>query len=679
MKKLAGLILFSAIYFTASAQKNQLLLRDNTPINYRNIDAASIRSALNEVKQSVDQKIAAIVAASKNQTVQNTLMAYDEMQYQVADLSSRFGLITSTFSDDSTRNTCFALTNELQIFANNIYLNEPLYKAMKQFSTAPAGAKLSASEKKFLNDIIIAFEKNGMKLNAADKKKLSVLNEKMIELSNAFDQNIAESRDSIVFTAAELKGVPEDDMKPWKRADGNYVVYINLPGYVKVAENADNSETRKNIYMHYNNRAYPANLVVLDSLIYYRDLFAKLLGFKSYAAYAVVDKMAGSPERVWEFENDLIQKLSPIVKNEVQTLKDFRKEINPAETGELQAWDFAYYTKKLLNSKYQLNVDEVTQYFEMNNTLKGMFTIYEKLLGIEIKETSGIPVWDSKVKTYEIYKDGKKSGTFYLDLFPRANKYTHFACFPISQYKKNADSETLPAAALVCNFPEGTSEKPSLLKHSDIITLFHEFGHLVHWELCHPVISSQNAFGTKGDFIEAPSQFLENWCWEYDALKLFAKHYKTGEVLPPSLFKKMKDAQLVNSGTYNMRQVYLGITDFTYEDHYSETKTKGLMQVAKEKFELAQLPFPEGSHYICSFTHLSGYGANYYGYLWSKVYAQDMFSVFKKNGVMDQATGVRYRKEILESGSMVEEMQIVENFLGRKSNSKAFLESLGIK
>ena len=290
-----------------------------------------------------------------------------------------------------------------------------------------------------------------------------------------------------------------------------------------------------------------------------------------------------------------------------------------------------------------------------------------------------MPVWDAKVKTFEMWSDGKKIGSFYLDLFPRPNKYTHFACFPISQYLKNKAGETLPQAALICNFPEGTANEPSLLEHDDVITMFHEFGHLVHWLLCHPQIASQYSFAVKGDFTEAPSQFLENWCWEYDALKLFAKHYKTGEVLPKSLFDKMKQTQLVNAGSYYMGQIGYGLIDFTYEDKYEETKQKGTIKISREKMALNQLPINENSHMICSFGHLNGYAANYYGYLWSRVYAQDMFSVFAKNGVMNKATGIRYRKEILEKGATVPEIQMVEKFLGRKPNSDAFLQSLGIK
>jgi len=679
MKKLLifALITINGFVQAQNSSTNILLRHDNKPIDFSKIDAATIQEAVAIVIKSSDEKINKIIAANP-QTIANTLTALDDFEYELTDLSMKIGLIQSTYSDETIRKTAYAEREKLSMYGSKVSLNEPLYKALKKFSLAK-NIVLTAPQKKFISEEIISFEKNGMKLSAADRKPLEEINNKLIKFGNEFDKNIAESKDSLTFSENELKGIDTETLQSWKRPNGNYVVTVNGPNTIKIGENAENSNTRKIFGEHYNNRAYPQNIVVLDSLLYYRNLYANKLGFNSYASYALVTRMAAKPENVWAFENDLIKKLTPLVTDEVNTLKSFKKEVSPTESDTLYGWDFSYYSKKMLNVKYQLDKDEVKEYFEMNNTLAGMFKVYESLLGIQIKPTTNMPVWDNKVKTYEIWSDGKKAGSFYLDLYPRANKYTHFACFGISQYMKNGSVETLPIAALICNFPEGTTNEPSLLPHSDVVTMFHEFGHLVHRLLCHPAIASQSSSAVKRDFIEAPSQFLENWCWEYDALKLFAKHYKTGEVLPKSLFDKMKQTQLVNVGSFYIRQISLGLTDFTYEDKYQETKQKGVLQVYKELSALNQMPFNDNNHMICSFGHLNGYAANYYGYLWSKVYAQDMFSVFEKNGVMDSATGIRYRKEILEKGGTVPEIEMVEQFLGRKPNSDAFLESLGIK
>lgn len=679
MKKLfiLALLIIGGLVQAQTNTSNILLQHDNRPIDFPKVNTATLKEAVAIVIKSSDEKVKKIIAAQP-QTISNILVAYDDLQYEINDLSMKIGLISSTYSNEAIRNAAYEEDEKLSVYGSALGLNEPLYKAIKKFYTTK-GSSLSKVQKKFLSEEIISFEKNGMKLSTNDRKPLEALNKKLIELGNAFDKNIAESKDSLVFNEIDLKGIDSETLNSWKRSNGKYVVYVNGPNVVKIGENAENSKTRKNFGLRYNNRAYPKNIAVLDSLLYYRNVYAKKLGFSSYAAYALADKMAANPENVWAFENNLILKLTPLVTDEIKTLKAFKNEVSPTESDTLYGSDFNYYSKKMLNAKYQLNKDEVKEYFEMNNTINGMFTVYETLLGIQIKPANNMPVWDTKVKTYEIWNEGKKAGSFYLDLYPRANKYTHFACFAISQYLKKGDVETLPIAALICNFPEGTANEPSLLEHDDVITMFHEFGHLVHRLLCHPAIASQSSSAVKRDFIEAPSQFLENWCWEYDALKIFAKHYKTGETLPKELFDKMKQTQLVNIGSQYISQVAFGLIDFSYEDKYEEVKQKGTLQIFKEKMSLNQLPFNDNNHMICGFGHLNSYGANYYGYLWSKVYAEDMFSVFKKNGVMDPATGIRYKKEILEKGGTVPETEMVEKFLGRKSNSDAFLESLGIK
>lgn len=660
--------------------QNILLTHSNNPIVFDKVDAPVISEAVTQLIKISDERIKKIVEVSKDkQTISNILLATDELYYNLSDLQQKLGLIAATYTDDTARDIANSENDKLSVYAINILLNEPLYKALKYFETSASAKNLNPSEKKFIHETILSFEKNGMKLNPEERKKLEAINKKAIELGSAFDKNIAESKDSVQFTLDQLKGIPQDVLDTWKTADGNYVVYVNGPNYIKISQYAEGDYARRTMYIHYNNRAFPTNMEVLDSLFYYRDQMAHTLGYKSYAEYALVDEMAKTPETVWKFQNDLVEKLSPLVTKELTVLKDLKKHHTPTGADSLFAWDISYYSKMLLDTKYKLNTDEVKEYFEMNNTLTGMFRVYEKLFSIQIKETKNLPVWFSKVQTYEILMDGKVMGYFYLDLFPRKNKFTHFACFGISQYRKADGKEVLPVSALVCNFTEGTASTPSLLNHSEVTTLFHEFGHLVHSMLGRSELASQGPFSVKGDFVEAPSQFLENWCWEYESLKMFAKNYKTGEVLPESLFKKMKETQLVNTGIYYIRQLYLGMLDFTYEDKYPEVKAKGIDAISKELYKMTQLPYPEGSHFICSFGHLNGYAANYYGYLWSRVFAEDMFSVFEKEGVMNTSLGKKYRDGILGKASTMDEMDILRNFLGREPNQIAFLKSLGVK
>ena len=681
--KLLSLFLILALATGLHAQSdenNPLLIHSNNPISFDKVTATTVREAVTISIKMADAALKNISRPMKApRTFDNVIKPFDAVIYDLTDLSFKLGLISSTYVDDSTRDAANDENERLGLYMSNINLNEQLYKTIKAFSEMPVTKELSISQKKFLDETILSFEKNGMKLPATERKKLEKLNAQLINYSTQFDKNIAEYKDSAVFTLAELKGVEEGKLKEWKKGDDRYVVNINGPNYTEIITNASNPATRHTALLKYNDRAYPKNIKVLDSMLYYRNVLAKTLGFKSYAAFSVVDKMSETPANVWHFINDLKTKLAPGLQKELNELKALKASMNPELKDGFNLWDVSYYQKKLLDKKYQLNTDEVKDYFEMSNTIAGMFNVYKQLFGIEIKEVYGLPVWHEKVRSFEIYKNDKKIGTFYFDLYPRANKYTHFACYPISQFSNITDKEILPVSALICNFPEGTAEKPSLLNHTNVTTLFHEFGHLVHSMLGRSALASQGPFNVKGDFVEAPSQFLENWCWEYESLKLFAKHYKTGETLPLELFKKMKATQLEGVAYQYSRQIYLGSIDFTFEDKYDSIKGKSINAVAQDLFKMLKLPTVEGYHAICSFGHLNGYAANYYGYLWSKVFAQDMFSVFQEKGVMNKELGLRYRQEILEKGSTLPENIMLKNFLGRPSNSKAFLKSLGIE
>jgi thimet oligopeptidase len=656
---------------------NPLLIHSNEPIPFDLVDAKMIRDAVNTAIHSSVERVRKIIAGMKPGTGPgNTLAAYDDISYELNDLGMKLQLISATYVSDSARD---AADNGLQTLADyqtSLILNEPLYRVMKAYAAASM-TSLKPNQQKYLRDQLQVFENNGMKLDSTSRKKLQVVSDRLTSIGLEFDRNIATSRDSIIYSASDLEGVPENIKQAWKKPGDRFVVYVNTPNASDIAKYAVEESTRKQMNIKYKNRAYPKNISVLDSLLYYRQQYAQMLGYRSYAAYALTDKMAGSPQAVWNFENNLAEKLGPHVTDDIQSLRELKHREHPEQTDTIYAWDVNYYKKILLDTKYQLNTDEVKEYFEMNQTINGMFEVYHRLLGITVKETFGLSVWYKKVRSFEMWLNGKKIGSFYFDLYPRANKYNHFECAGISAANWKGNREILPVAALICNFPEAVNGTPTLIDHSDVIVLFHEFGHLVHAMVVRSNLASQpNTL--KADFVEAPSQFLENFCWQYPSLKIFAKNYKTGAVLPESLFNKMKNAEHVMLAYDYMFQVYYGMIDFTFEDKYDSIKGMDLTTVSRNLGRITQIPYVPGTHMITSFGHLNGYGANYYGYLWSRVFAQDIFSVFEKNGVMDPATGEKYRKEILEVAGSRYEMDMLRQFLGREPNADAFMKSIGL-
>ena len=673
--------ILGAITMTAFSQplitNNPLLVHSNNPIAWDQINANAIRNAVEQVIQISDKRVANIISSVKPGTGPlSTLVLLDLLFYDINDLDMKLQFISNSSPSDSTRNAAERGNQVLSDYQTALSLNEPLYKTIKAYDLQ-SGSSLKSNQKKFIQEQIQYLENNGMKLDSSARKELQVIEDKITMLAIEFDRNIGTSRDSIRFSANDLQGIPENLKLKWKRPDSDYILYINTPNEEDIAKYAVSDATRKQMYYKYNNRAYPKNIPVLDSLLNYRKQYAGKLGYNSYAAYKLTDKMAGTSQAVWNFEYGLAEKLAPKVTSDLASIRNIKHQMHPELPDTIFAWDVEYYKNILLDTKYKLNTDEVKEYFEMNQTISGMFETYHRLFGITVKETFGLPVWYSKVRTFEMYVGNKKVGSFYFDLYPRQNKYTHFACFTISEANPTVSNEILPVAALLCNFPEAGAGEPTLLSHQDVIIMFHEFGHLVANMVVRSDLITQPG-SLKADFVEAPSQFLENFCWQYESLKLFAKNYKTGVVLPVSLYNKMKESEHIMDGLNYTTQVYYGMIDFTFEDKYDSIRGMDLTEVTKSLYKIRQIPFPDGTHMIAAFNHLSGYGANYYGYLWSRVFAQDIFSVFEKNGVMDPATGERYRKEILEVAGSQQEMDLLRYFLGREPNSEAFMHSIGL-
>jgi thimet oligopeptidase len=419
---------------------------------------------------------------------------------------------------------------------------------------------------------------------------------------------------------------------------------------------------------------------VLQNLLKARKEMATLLGYKSFAEYQVETRMAKQPETIWDFEDNLVEKVKEKARQDYDELLAVKKEhLKKEDVNVIQPWEASFYNNMLLVNNYQLDDAKLKEYFELKNVLDGLFKITQHLFDVQYEEVKDAQVWHEDVTMYEVKQNNKLIGRFYLDLHPRPNKYSHAACFPMVQGKLTNAGYQIPTASLVCNFPRPEKDQPALMPHSQVITFFHEFGHVLHNMLTTAELASFAGTSVARDFVEAPSQIFENWAWNYDALKLFAKHYKTGELLPKELFNKMVAARNVGAGLAASQQIFYGMLDMTLHDRFDPTADISTTAIVKDlQNNVTLYPYLEGTSMQAAFGHLYGYGAGYYGYLWSKVYAEDMFSLFEKNGVMDQKTGKRYREEVLSKGGTEDELQLVRNFLGREPNEEAFLKSLGL-
>jgi thimet oligopeptidase len=661
---------------------NPLLQGYNEIIQFSTLSAGDIveatEASIQEARKSLE-KLYSI--PEEKRTFNNTMLGLDNIYNNVENVYGSISLMGSVHPVDEIRDLANESISEFAKFYNEIQLDENLYRAVKEFSTTDEAKQLAGYKAKFVKETVEDFERNGFALSKEKREELKIINDKLSDLSIKFQQNIAEVDDYLIVNESEIDGLPDDYKKSRVLEDGNYKIDLSYPSYIPYMQFSKSDKARKELYTMFRNRAADDNLEILSKVLVLRKGMAQMLGYNTYAEYRVGDRMAKTPQNVWDFENGLIDNVKEKAKIDYDELLEVKRTETKDNTVELiQPWESAYYNNILLKDKYELDQNLVKEYFEANNVISGLFNISQQLFGVEFEEVTPASVWQDDVRLYSVKKDGKVISRFYIDLFPRPNKFSHAACFPMKGGKTTDDGYQLPTAALVCNFPAPMDDVPSLLSHDQVETFFHEFGHVLHNVLTQTELSSHSGTSVSRDFVEAPSQIFENWTWNYDAVTLFAKHYKTGETLPLELFEKMIAAKNVGSGLATIQQVYYGTIDFTLHDKYDPTGSKTTTDVLKElQNEITLFPFLDGTHMQASFGHLMGYAAGYYGYLWSRVYAQDMFSVFEKNGVMDKETGLKYRDVILANGGSRDELGMVIEFLGREPNQDAFLKSIGLE
>jgi len=661
---------------------NPLLVDFNDVHDFSALKPGHIKRATTYALESTDMILAEILAvADENRNFKNTMVSIDDIYVAIEAVWSPGYLMGSTHTEKLIRDEGLESSRTIQKYITDLSLNEDLYNAVMAYSASAEAIGLSGYKKKFLDDTILDYKRSGFDLSKEERDKVKIIFNELSDLGLEFSKNISDFQDTLYVTEKEMKGLPESYQKEHLLDDGRYAIDMPYPSYVPFMEFSESDEAREQLQFKYKNRAKNSNLSVLDNIISKRRELVQVLGYASYAEYRTENRMAQNPENVWNFENDLKKKVRPKGQLDVNEMLKIKSKRTGKDENVIQPWEASFYYNQILKEKFDLDPEEVRKYFEFNNVTEGLFTIYQTLFDVRFKQVEHPSIWHEDVQMFEVYDRESKDliGRFYLDMFPRPNKYGHAAAFSVTMGKMTDNGYQKPATALVCNFPKPTEFQPSLLTHDNVETYFHEFGHLVHGVLTESNLMSYAGTSVPRDFVEAPSQMLENWVWQKESLSLFAKHYETGEVIPDELLNKMIAAKNVNSGTRTLQQIFYGVLDFTLHDGFDPTGEMSTTKIVnKLQNEITFYPMQAGTHMQAAFGHLNGYGAAYYGYMWSKVFAQDMFSIFEEKGIMDPETGKRYREVILGKGGTENPLDLVREFLGREPNSEAFTRSLGL-
>jgi len=663
-------------------ENNPLIIPFNNNFDFKNIKPGHITEGTDYVISKADFiKNEIVQIASTERTYENTLVRIDDIYSVIESVWSPGYLMGSVHTSEKIRNEGLEASKKIENYITKLSLNEDLYNAVVAYVPTAEAKSLKGFRKKYLDDLLLDYKRIGFTLSKDKREKVKAVLDVLTDLGLEFDKNIRAAQDTLFLDPKDLAGLPDNYKKERLQNNGKYAIDMTYPSYVPFMDQAESDEAREALRFKFNNRARTDNIGVLNDILRNRMKMVKLLGYNSYAEYRTEDRMARNPKNVWDFENTLKQQLREKAENDVAEMLTIKSVRLGKNTKTIHPWEAGFYENQVKLKKYNLDREEVRQYFEFNNVTEGLFTIYQQLFNVRFEKVQNPSVWHEDVQMFSIYDKTTSAliGNFYLDMFPRANKYGHAAAFSVVMGKMTENGYQKPATALVCNFPKPTDFQPSLLTHENVETYFHEFGHLVHGVLTTSQLISYAGTSVARDFVEAPSQMLENWVWQKESLSLFAKHYETGEVIPEELLDRMIAAKNINSGTKALQQIFYGIYDFTLNDGFDPDGNKSTTDLIKElKNEITFYPYQEGTHQQASFGHLNGYGAAYYGYKWSEVYAQDMFSVFEANGILNPDIGLKYRRIILEKGGTVDPYELVKEFLGREPNSEAFLRSMGI-
>jgi thimet oligopeptidase len=644
------------------------------------IEPAKMRSIADDVINNAKENLDEIAGTAFGEVSLQTLKDFEEVLGSFSEMFGLYYFLKNISPDKSQRDMADEIEKDCRKFNNEIWGRKDLYEVIVNLE--PEIDSLDLEERTLLDETLKEFRHRGAALDDEKRKEFLEIANNVSILEADFARTINEITTTVPFTQEELEGVPPPVFENLEKDGDKYLCPLDYPVFIPVRTYAKNPETRKKMQIVFLQRGGTENTERLSDALALRERQAKLLGFSNYAEYGISRKMAKTPKRVFDFMNELKEKLTPLSDKETLVLREMKaNEQNiPLDETKIEVWDLFYYHEMLMRDKYAVDQNKVKEYFPMASVIQGVLYVYQTVLNLEFKEADTPNIWHEDVTQYEVIDktNGQTLGVFYLDLYPRDGKFKHYAVFDFLDRRIKDGKTLLPICSMVSNYEKPTKDKPSLLNHSEVETFFHEFGHLMH------VISNQASyarFGLNGilkDFIETPSMMFQNWSWKEEVLSDISGHYKdTDKKLPSDILKSMIDAKLLNIGTLTLRQVAYSLIDMVYHTEGAEDPNA----VFKKIFtEVTKYDLPKDTCFEAGFGHLMSqlYAAGYYSYTWSHVYAEDIFTKFEENGYMDSKTGTEYRQKILAPGGSLDPDDMVRSFLGRDMKTDAFMKSLGL-
>ena len=655
----------------------------------------AVEKLVEECKQAIDKAVSEDVPSWDN-----LVLAIDKVDDALSKAWSPVSHMNSVVSSDDLREayeSCLPLLTEYGTWVGQ---HKGLNEAYKKLANSAEFAQLSKAQKKVIENTLRDFKLSGVDLEAEKQKRYGEIQTRKSEISSTFSNNVLDATNAwqkVITDKAELAGLPDSavaaakQMAEMKELDG-WLFTLDFPSYLPVMTYSDNQDLRQEMYTAFTTRASDQgpsageydNSEIMNELLALRHEVANLLGFEHYAASSLATKMAENTEQVIGFLEQLADKSHPQAQQEVAELKQFvEKEFAVTE---LNPWDYAYYSEKLKQAKYSISDEELRPYFPEDRVLSGLFTTVNRLFGIQVqeREKGQVDVWHQDVRFFDIHdKDNNYRGSFYLDLYAREKKRGGAWMDDCrGKIRWSADQLQTPIAYLTCNFNQPVGDQPALFTHDEVITLFHEFGHGIHHMLTQveeAAVSGIN--GVAWDAVELPSQFLENWCWEEEALAFISGHFETGEPLPKDMLDKMLAAKNFQSAMMMVRQLEFSLFDFRIHAEYNPEKGAQIQQTLDQvRDKVAVIKPPKTNRFQHSFGHIfaGGYAAGYYSYKWAEVLSADAFSKFEQDGIFNEETGKAFLNCILEQGGSAEPMELFKNFMGREPEIDALLRHSGI-